>query len=300
MTKKNKYLLLIIGLLMCAFLPIALLPQANKMTTYAYIRTGELLFYLSGHDQAESLFLKAVEKLRSKNEYSFTLVKDLRRLAWHRIYIDANLPKGEALIKKAILVSENSGEVSAWLHKDLGEILNGEGKYQESEEALLESIRIYRSLNSLGQQFDIALKMAIHFSHRSMWKAAEKQLMNAILFRDRKNFESEISNEEYTEMCLLLGKMILHVVKDKNKALEYHLVAYEYAKNATLQKQVQVQIALGSYYESNFQFAEAMEKYRAALALCSGEGLEVERDHLKNTMQGCLRKFSMEITENAN
>lgn len=285
---------------MFACIPLSLLPQVNKMMTHAYIRTGELLFYLRSLDQAESLFLTAVERLKKENECSSLLVKDLRRLAWQKIYIDGRLLNGEALIKQAIVVSEHNSEESAYLYKDLGEILNKEKKYQESEEALLESIRIYRSQNSVGQQFDIALKMAIYYSHRSMWEEAEKQVAYAILFRNKKDFESVVSNEEYTEVCILLGKMILHVVKDKNKAYEYHLKAYEYAKNASLQKQVQVQISLGSYFESNFQFAEAMERYRAGLALCTEEGLEVEQDHLKNKMQGCMRKFSMEISESRN
>jgi tetratricopeptide (TPR) repeat protein len=297
MTKKVKYFFLIVGLLMCTSLSVFILPQADKMITLAYIRMGELLFYLRGHDQAESLFLRAVDKL--KGEHSSILVKDLRRLAWQRSYIDANLHQGEILIKKAILVSENNSEELASLYKDLGEILNQEEKYPEAEDVLLESIRIYRSLNNTGQQFDIALKMAIYYSQLAMWREAEKELTLAILFRDHNEIKSTLSNEQSTELCLLLGKMILHVVKDKNKALEYHLAAYDHAQKASLQKQVQVQIAFGSYYETNFQFADAMEKYRFAAALCPEDGLELEHEHLKQAMQGCLRKFSMEISENS-
>lgn len=288
---------MIVGLLVCAFLSITLHPQTNRLITVAYIRTGELLFYLRAHDQSESLFLLAVEKLKHEGERNPVLVKDLRRLAWQRSYIDSNLLNGEALIKKAILVSEENSEESASLYKDLGSILNEEMKYKEADEALLESIRIYRSLNSSGQQFDIALKMAIYYSHRAKWAEAEKQLTYALLFRDQKDSDSALTSEQSTEMCLLLGKLILHIIRDKNKALEYHLAAAEHAKNASLQKQVQVQIALGSYYESNFQFGDAMERYRAASSLCTGKGLEIEREHLKHTMQGCSRKFSMEISE---
>lgn len=300
MSKKIKCFFLIIGMFFSAYVLFSIFPQAKKVMTHAYIRTGELLFYLRSHDRAESLFLKAVERLKMEKESSSLLVRDLRRLAWQNIYIDANLLNGEALIKQAIFVSEQNSEELAAVYKDLGEILYKEGKYQESEEALLEGLRIYRSQNNVGQQFDVALKMAIHYCHRSMWEEAEKQVIHAILFRNQKDFESVVSYDEYTEVCILLGKMILYVVKDKNKALEYHLKAYEIAENASLKKQVQVQISLGSYYEGNFQFAEAMEKYRAGLALCTEDGLEVEQNHLNNAMQSCMRKFSIEINENRN
>lgn len=297
MNKKNKVLIFVMPLVAVFFLAAFVAP-IDRVITSAHIQTGRFFFFLRGYDQAESFFLKAVEKLCSENKCSPRIVSDLRRLAWHRYYIDGNLSKGENVIKHAMRISEKNSEEMAFLYKDLGEILNGEAKHQESEEAFLESLRIYRSLEKVELQFDMALKMAIYYSHRALWEDAEKQLALAILFRNQKESSTLLSNEEKTEVCLLLGKIILHVVKDKNKAWEYHLAAYENAKYASLQKQVQAQIAIGSYYESDGQFAEAMQKYRIALNLCAEEEMQVEKDYLKHTMQGCLRKFSMEITSN--
>lgn len=284
-----------------AFLVVSILcvavPKNDTLMTFIYIRTGEFLFYFGGLDKAEGLYLKAIDRLQQREISSSRLVQDLRHLAWQRSYIDSELEKGIFVIRNAILVSEKNSDEMAELYKELGEALNYIGRYEESEKALIASIELHRILNNRAKQFDVALKMAISYAERSAWEKAEQQLVQAVDFRNVRDSQGSPSNSTLTEVCLLMGKLVLHIVKDKTKAFEYHLKAWEYARKSSLSQRVHVQIALGSYYESSDQFEEAIIKYRNALDLCAGTEMDEEEDYIKHTMRGCLRKFSMNPSE---
>src|SRR5262249_19056129 len=160
-----------------------------------------------------------------------------------------------------LLVAEKNSEEMADIYKELGEVLNCMSHYEEAEEAWSQSIDLLRLLQRSDKQFDVALKVAISCAQRSEWNKAEKQLTHAISYRDLGNSQISGNNHIMAEVCLLLGKIVLHIVKDKQKAFEYHLEASEHAKNSSLQQQIHVQIALGSYYESSDLFEEAIYKY---------------------------------------
>lgn len=263
----------------------------NTNIAYFYMRAGELCFHLGGTEKAESLYLKAVDRLQPHS--SCRLVKDLRLLAWKRGYVDLEHEKGVSILKHALLVSEKESEELADLYRELGEALNYIGHYAEAEQAWHQSIDLHRKLKNSDKQFDVSLKMVISFAAREKWDEAEKQLISAISFRDLGDSEIGSDSHTLTEACILLGKLTLHIVKNKEKALEYNLKACEYAKNSCLKQQIHVQIAMGSYYESSDQFEEAIQKYRHAMELCSGAHMEEEEDYILHTVQGCLRKFNM-------
>lgn len=279
-----------ISLILTAYFSIDLIPNSDKVIAYFYIRAGELFFHLGDSNKAELLYKKAIN--RSHAEPSSRLVKDLRLLAWTRYSVDFEDKKSVSLLKNALLVTEEDSEEMADIYRELGEVLDSMQSYEEAEKAWNQSIKLHRKLNNASRQFDVALKMAISYSARSEWSHAEKKLIEAISFRDLGNSEAEVNNHTMTEVCLLLGKLVLHIVKNKEKAFEYHLKACEHAKNSSLQQQVLVQIALGSYYESSDQFEEAVHKYQYALELCVDADMEEEEDYILHTIQGCLRKFS--------